>query len=120
MTALHGKQHRSILSGDVGGERGAGATPLPARRDRGGDDGEQCRAAQGDSAFDSWLVIPEDFIELPENRVLVLVENRAKTKAGVEMAEAAGAIWTVEGGLIRRLELFADRGRALEAAGLSE
>jgi ketosteroid isomerase-like protein len=72
-------------------------------------------------AFESYRVVPKEFIALADGRVLVLVENRAKSKTGgVEMAFGGGAIWTIEEGLIRRLEMFVDTERALEAAGLSE
>ena len=73
------------------------------------------------AAFESYRIVPKEFVSLPDERVLVLVENRAKSKTGgVEMAFGGGAIWTVEDGLIRRLEMFVDTERALKAAGLRE
>ena len=72
-------------------------------------------------AFETYRVTPKEFVGLPDGRVLVLVENRAKSKTGgVEMAFEGAAIWTLEGGLVRRVEQFVSRERALEAAGLSE
>jgi hypothetical protein len=53
--------------------------------------------------------------------VLVLDEYRAQTKTeGVEMTFEGAAIWTLEGRLVRKVEQFVDRERALEAAGLRE
>jgi hypothetical protein len=73
------------------------------------------------NAFETYRVIPREFVGLPDGRVLVLVENRAQTKTeGVEMAFEGAAIWTLEGGLVRKVEQFVDRERALEAAGLKE
>ena len=73
------------------------------------------------SAFESYRLTPEEFVALPDNRVLVLAEGRAKSNTGgVEMTFFAAAICTVVDGLIRRVDLFLRRERALEAAGISE
>jgi hypothetical protein len=69
-------------------------------------------------AFETYRVAPREFVGLPDGRVLVLDENRAQTKT--EGVVEGAAIWTLEGGLVRRVEQFVDRERALEAAGLRE
>jgi hypothetical protein len=72
-------------------------------------------------AFESYWLRAEEYVALPDDRVLVMVENRAITKTDrVEVVIRGGAIWTVEDGMIRRGDLFLDRGRAYKAAGLSE
>jgi hypothetical protein len=73
------------------------------------------------SAFENLWVIPEEFIALPDGRVFVPSEFRAKSKTGnVQMAFDGGIIWTIEDRLVRRLEARFDRRRAFEAAGLQE
>jgi ketosteroid isomerase-like protein len=71
--------------------------------------------------WESFYTRPEEFVPLPGDRVLVLTENRCRSKTGgVEMRYEAGAIWTLRNGRVRRLELFVSRDQTLEAAGLSE
>ena len=71
------------------------------------------------SAWESWVVPQPDFIDVDEDRVLVLGEIRARSKTHqVEMSLNGGNLITVRDGLLVRMELFMDRGRALEAAGL--
>ena len=73
------------------------------------------------SAFEAYRITAQEFVALPDDRVLVLDSHRGKSKTGgVEMEFRAAAIWTVTEGLICQLEMFMDRGRALKAAGLSE
>ena len=56
---------------------------------------------------------------MADDRVFVPTEFVAKSKTGgVEMTLGGGIIWTLEDGLVRRLEAWFDRSRALEAAGL--
>jgi hypothetical protein len=73
------------------------------------------------SAWESWVTDQLEFIEVDENRVLVIGEIRARSKTHqVEMSLAAGNLITLRDGLVMRMELFMDRAEALEAAGLSE
>jgi ketosteroid isomerase-like protein len=73
------------------------------------------------TAFEAYRITAQEFVALPDDRVLVLDSHRGKSKTGgVEMEFRAAGIWTVIEGLIRQLEMFMDRGRALEAVGLSE
>jgi|SRR5215204_1826159 len=73
------------------------------------------------SAWESWVVTPTDFIDVDENRVLVLIDVRARSKTHrVEMPIQGANLWTVSDRRITRLELFFDRPEALEAADLSE
>lgn len=72
-------------------------------------------------AWEAFQVVPTEFIAAPNNRVLVLQENRIRSRTGgVEMAFESGVIWTLEDGLLRRIEVFIERSKALEAAGLKE
>ncbi len=73
------------------------------------------------SAWESWVVTATDFINVDENRVLVMLDIRARSKTHqVEMPIEGANLWTLSNGKLARLELFFDRDRALEAAGLRE
>ena len=73
------------------------------------------------SAWDSWVVTEPEFVEVDEDRVLMLGQVRARSKTHqVEMSVDGGNLITVRDGLVARIELFMDRARALEAAGLAE
>jgi hypothetical protein len=73
------------------------------------------------SAWESWAVTATDFIDVDENRVLVLLDVRARSKTHqVEMPIDAANLLTLRDGRVARLELFFERAQALEAAGLSE
>ncbi len=73
------------------------------------------------SAWESWVVTATDFIDVNENRVLVLLDVRARSKTHhVEMPIEGANLLTLRDGRLARLELFFDRAQALEAAGLRE
>jgi hypothetical protein len=73
------------------------------------------------SAWEGWLVTPTDFIDVDENRVLVVMEISARSKTqGVEMSFPGANLLTLRKGRLARLELFLRRAEALDAAGLSE
>jgi hypothetical protein len=72
------------------------------------------------SAWDSWTVSPHDFIDVDEERVLVLFEMRGRPKGQTaEIPVEGGNLLTFRNQKLTRLELFLNRGEALEAAGLS-
>jgi ketosteroid isomerase-like protein len=71
------------------------------------------------SAWDSWVVTPSEFIDLGENRVLVLTEIAGRSERhGAELTIEGGNVVTLRDGKLARLELFFQRLDALEAAGL--
>jgi hypothetical protein len=73
------------------------------------------------SAWESWNLGPPEFIDVDENRVLVSYEVRARSKTDqVEVTIEAANLMTLRNGKLTRLELFFNREKALEAAGLSE
>jgi hypothetical protein len=73
------------------------------------------------SAWESWVVTPSDFIDVDEERVLVLLEVRARSKTHqVEIPIEAANLLTLRDGKVARMELFFDRAQAHEAAGLSD
>jgi hypothetical protein len=73
------------------------------------------------SAWESWNLGTPEFIDVDENRVLVLHEVRARPKTfQVDMTIEGANMMTLREGKVTRIELFFDREKALEAAGLSE
>jgi ketosteroid isomerase-like protein len=72
-------------------------------------------------AWDSWVVTPVDFVDLGDDRVLVLANYRGRSKThGAEMTLDGGAVLSFSDGRVARLELFFNRQDALEAAGVPE
>jgi ketosteroid isomerase-like protein len=73
------------------------------------------------SAWETWVMTPTDFVEVDEERVLVPMRVRARSKThGVEISIEGANLLTIRDGKVARLELFLDESDALEAAGLSE
>ena len=70
------------------------------------------------SAWESWVLMPPDFIDVDETRVLALFEVRARSKTHqVEMPIDGANLWTLRDRKVARLELFLDQAEALQAAG---
>jgi hypothetical protein len=73
------------------------------------------------SAWESWVVTATNFIDVDENRVLVLLDVRARSKTHqVEMPIEGANLLTLRDGKLARIELFFKRAQAREAAGLRE
>ena len=63
----------------------------------------------------------EDFIDVGEQRVVVLVRDHGRLRESeAEVENIGGSVWTIEDGRVVRVEFHADRDEALEAAGLRE
>ncbi len=73
------------------------------------------------TAWETWVMSPTDFIDVDENRVLVMLDIRARSKTHqVEMPVDGANLLTLRDGKVARVELYFDRSQALEAAGLRE
>lgn len=73
------------------------------------------------TAWETWVVTPTEFLEVDEDRVLVLLDVRARSKTHqVEMPMEGANLVTLRDGMLARVELFFDRAEALKAAGLRE
>ena len=68
--------------------------------------------------FETLVAIPELFVDLGD-RVLALVRREGRSAAGVDFSEEGAAMYVFEGGLLRRMELYADRATALAEAGVT-
>ena len=73
------------------------------------------------SVWESWVVTPTGFVDIDDERVLVLQSFKGRSKThGIELELDGGNVVTLRDGKLARLELFFHRQDALEAAGLSE
>ena len=69
--------------------------------------------------WDDFEVGVEQFLEVPDGRVLELAWQRGKGRhSGLRMEMEWGQVLTVQDGKIVRVENYEDRGQALEAVGL--
>ena len=72
------------------------------------------------SPWEHWRVEPEDYIAHGDH-VVVLARYQGRGKgSGVDVDVQGAHVWTFRDGKAVRLEIFADRAKALEAVGLSE
>ena len=72
-------------------------------------------------AYDDWEQEIEDVLDCGGNRVVVLARQRGRLRGTQDWVELYyGLIYTVEDGLIRRVQVYETPEEALEAAGLRE
>jgi uncharacterized protein len=70
------------------------------------------------SPWEHWMCEAEDYLESGDT-VVVLTRYRGRGKgSGVEVDVPGAHVWQMRDGEAVRLEVFANRGRALESAGL--
>jgi ketosteroid isomerase-like protein len=72
------------------------------------------------SAFDELTVPFEEFIDAGDQVVVVAHHQGRGRKSGVAVDARYYEVYTVRGGKVSRVDEFAEREEALEAAGLSE
>ena len=71
--------------------------------------------------WDEYSTTVERFVDVDEDKVLVLVRDHGRPRGSKSRVElAGGSVWTLRGGKIARIEFHATRESALEAAGLTE
>jgi hypothetical protein len=71
-------------------------------------------------AFESWIAEATEFLEVDDDRVLVMCTFLARWEGQQAELEVEGAnLLTFRDGRLLRLELFLDRADALNAAGIS-
>ena len=70
--------------------------------------------------FEDWSLDIEEVFDAGD-KVVTIVRQRGKAgHGGPEVEMRFGQVWTFRDGLIARMEMYADRNEALEAAGLRE
>ena len=71
--------------------------------------------------YEAYSAEVEDFVDIDDDRVLVLNRDRARLRgSGSDIELDTGAIWTLRDGKIARIEFHVKRAGALKAAGLPE
>jgi hypothetical protein len=73
------------------------------------------------SPFDSWWTEIEDFVDVDNDRVLVLLRDHVRPRGGESEIESLGCnLWTLRDGKVVRIDFYPVRSEGLKAAGLSE
>jgi ketosteroid isomerase-like protein len=74
--------------------------------------------------FETWEYVrmkPEDFIEVGDDHVVVLLRIHLRGKgSGVEVEARTTNVWTMRDGKAVRVAVYNDKAEALEAVGVSE
>ena len=71
--------------------------------------------------WDVYWTEVEDFIDAGDGRVVVLLRDHGRLQGSdADVALIAASVWTVRDRKIARIDFYANRDDALEAAGLSE
>ncbi len=84
-----------------------------------GRDGAQRYVDSFNEVMDEIRFVPEEFIGV-EDKVVVPMRVVARGKeTGIEVEQHAVQVWTVKDGMALRVEAYASRDEALEAAGSS-
>ena len=82
---------------------------------------EQLRKFREEGPWAELSFEPERFVDLDDERVLVLVRGHATGKgSGVTVEIRAAHEFTIRNGLLVRFKVYANQAQALQVAGLSE
>jgi ketosteroid isomerase-like protein len=85
-----------------------------------GVDGANAFLTEWLEGFERWSINIEEIFDAGD-RVLAIVRQRGKPKhGGPEVEMGFAMVWTFRNGLLARMQMYAGRAEALEAAGLSE
>jgi hypothetical protein len=69
--------------------------------------------------FEVWRTEVEGFIDVDEDRVLVLIRDHVRPRDGDSEIESVGCnLWTLRAGKVARIDFYPNRAEGLEAAGL--
>jgi uncharacterized protein len=70
--------------------------------------------------FETWSVDIEEIVDAGDKVVAVIRQHGEPKHGGPEVEMRLAQVWTFRDGLAARMEMYADRDEALEAAGLLE
>jgi ketosteroid isomerase-like protein len=86
-----------------------------------GPDGLRDFFARWVKPYDDWSQEVESLIDAGEGKVVAVMRQRARPRGSDSDVELRyGAIYTVEGGRIPRIEIYASPGEAMEAVQIKE
>ena len=73
------------------------------------------------SPFETWWTEIEDFVDVDDNRVLVLLRDHVRPREGESEIESLGCnLWTLRNGKVVRIDFYPVRSEGLKAARLRE
>ena len=70
--------------------------------------------------FDDFWFTSEDFIDAGDRVVLLWRQGGVGKASGIRVENEGATVFSLEEGLINHAQVYTDRGKALEAAGLQE
>ena len=71
-------------------------------------------------SFEDWSIVIEEVFDAGDQVVAIVRQRGTAKHGGPEVEMRVAQVWTFRNGLAARMEMYADRDDALEAAGLSE
>ena len=93
----------------------------PGQQIYSGPEGANQFNAEWADAWDDWELEVEDFLDAGGSVVVVIVNQRGRSKAtGIPVDMRFAQLWWLRDGLAFRMQMYASVDEALEAAGLSE
>ena len=69
-------------------------------------------------SFEDWSIVIEEVFDAGDQVVAIVRQRGTAKHGGPEVEMRVAQVWTFRGGLAARMEMYADRDEALEAAGL--
>ena len=73
-----------------------------------------------DAAVRDWRTEIEGFVDVDDERVLVLIRDHVRPRGGGGIESLGCNLWTLRDGKVARIDFFPTRSQGLEAAGLRE
>jgi ketosteroid isomerase-like protein len=70
-------------------------------------------------SFEDWSLDIEEVFDAGDQVVAIVRQHGTAKHGGPEVEMRVAQVWTIRDGLLARMEMYADRDEALEAAGLS-
>jgi ketosteroid isomerase-like protein len=71
-------------------------------------------------SFEDWSLDIEEIFDAGDQAVTIVRQHGKPKHGGPEVEMRLAQVWTFRDGLLARMEMYADREEALEAAGLRE
>jgi ketosteroid isomerase-like protein len=76
--------------------------------------------AQWVEGFENWSLDVEEVFDAEDQVVTIVRQHATPRHGGPEVEMRFAQVWTFRDGLVARMEMYAERDEALEAAGLRE
>jgi ketosteroid isomerase-like protein len=70
--------------------------------------------------FDNWSLDVEEVFDAGDQVVAIVLQRANAKHGGLGVEMRFGQVWTFRNGLVARIDMYADRDEALEAAGLAK